>query len=52
MASSSNNIEDMMYEKFDQVFDQQFENLFIHHDDHQNAGKIRPSFNMLLCNFY
>ena len=36
-SSSSNNIEDMMDEKFDQAF----EKLLSLHEDHQNAAKSK-----------
>ena len=39
MASSSSNQFEEMDEKFDQIFDQQYKNLFINHGDRQEAAK-------------
>ena len=37
MASSSDNFEAFMDERFNQIFDQQFENLLTHNEDRQEA---------------
>uniref|UniRef100_A0A0D3BTK1 DDE Tnp4 domain-containing protein n=1 Tax=Brassica oleracea var. oleracea TaxID=109376 RepID=A0A0D3BTK1_BRAOL len=41
MASSSSNNFEEIDERFDQIFDQQFENLLIHNDDLQEASKSK-----------
>ena len=41
MASSSSNNFDEMDERFDQIFDQQFENLLIHHENRQEAPRSK-----------
>ena len=41
-SSSSNNFEDLD-ERFDQIFDQQFENLLIRHGEHQGQKRNEPT---------
>uniref|UniRef100_A0A0D3AR58 DDE Tnp4 domain-containing protein n=1 Tax=Brassica oleracea var. oleracea TaxID=109376 RepID=A0A0D3AR58_BRAOL len=52
MASSSNNIEDMD-ERFDQIFDHQFEKLFIYNEDRQEASRMnKPLFMRIVDRLY
>ncbi|XP_048609380.1 putative nuclease HARBI1 [Brassica napus] len=40
-SSSSTNFDDEMDEKADQIFDQEFQNLFIHHENRQEASRSK-----------
>ena len=40
-SSSSTNFDDEMDEKADQIFDQEFQNLFIHYENRQEASRSK-----------